>query len=116
MRQAVDAVLSGLPGPREGRVWRPSSIRTGFENAVETAGLDGFRFHDLRHHFASWYVMRGGSLQALKEILGHTPLAMTMRYAHLAPEHLRTEILKTEKPREFSTWSAKMLKSSPLLA
>src|SRR5262249_41544091 len=52
----------------------------------------------LRHqHFASWFVMRGGSLQALKEILGHASLAMTMRYAHLAPEHLRNEIIKTER-------------------
>ena len=41
--------------------------------------------------------MRGGSLQALKEILGHATLAMTVRYAHLAPEHLRSEVVKTER-------------------
>jgi len=40
--------------------------------------------------------MRGGSLQALKEILGHSTLTMTLRYAHLAPEHLRGEMAKTE--------------------
>jgi hypothetical protein len=44
--------------------------------------------------------MRGGSLQALKETLGHATLAMTMRYAHLAPEHIRSEITKTERPVE----------------
>jgi site-specific recombinase XerD len=43
--------------------------------------------------------MRGGSLQALKEILGHATLAMTMRYAHLAPEHLRAEVAKDRAPR-----------------
>jgi site-specific recombinase XerD len=49
-------------------------------------------FHDLRHHFASWFVMRGGTLQALREILGHKDLSLTLRYAHLSPGHLRSEI------------------------
>jgi len=42
-------------------------------------------------------MMRGGSLQALKEILGYTDLKMTLRYAHLAPDHLRGEMMKTER-------------------
>jgi integrase len=99
MRQAVYDVLAGLPGEREGRVWRSGNIRTAFENAVEQAKLDDFHFHDCRHHFASWFVMRGGSLQALKEILGHADLKMTLRYAHLAPDHLRSEMVKTEVQR-----------------
>jgi integrase len=97
MRQAVYNVLAGLPGEREGRVWRQRKIRTAFDSAVVAAKLDDFRFHDLRHHFASWFVMRGGSLQALKELLGHADLKMTLRYAHLAPEHLRSEMAKTER-------------------
>ena len=97
MRQAVYDVLSSLSAPREGRVWRSGDFRTAFENAVREAKLDNFHFHDCRHHFASWFVMRGGSLQALKEILGHATLAMTVRYAHLAPEHLRSEVVKTER-------------------
>lgn len=96
MRQAVYDVLAGLPGGREGRVWPTGNIRTAFENAVEEAKLDNFHFHDTRHHFASWFVMRGGSLQALKEMLGHADLKMTLRYAHLAPDHLRGEMVKTE--------------------
>jgi len=44
--------------------------------------------------------MRGGSLQALKELLGHADLKMTLRYAHLSPDHLRAEVEKTEKPGE----------------
>lgn len=59
-----------------------------------------------KYLFASWFVMRGGNIQALKEILGHASLAMTLRYAHLAPEHLRSEIVKTERrthPAEVST-------------
>src|SRR5262249_19033857 len=58
-----------------------------------------FRFNDSRHHFASWFVIRGGSLQALKEILGHADLKMALRYAHLAPDHLRREIARTDRPR-----------------
>ncbi len=78
-------------------MWRQRKVRRAFETAVAAAGLDDFRFHDFRHHFASWFVMRGGSLQALKELLGHADLKMTLRYAHLSPEHLRDEIVKTDR-------------------
>jgi integrase len=98
MRQAVYTALTGLPRAREGRVWPAGSIRTAFENAVADAKLDApFHFHDTRHHFASWYVMRGGALPALQQILGHATLAMTMKYAHLSPKHLRDEMARTER-------------------
>jgi site-specific recombinase XerD len=98
MRQPVYDILSAMPEPRQGRVWQQRKIRTAFESAVELAKLDDFHFHDCRHHYASWFVMRGGKLQALKEILGHADLTMTLRYAHLAPDHLRSEVAKTERP------------------
>jgi site-specific recombinase XerD len=94
------SVLAALPELREGRVFRTRSIRTAFENAVEEAKLDDLHFHDLRHHFASQFVMRGGSLPALQKILGHADLKMTLRYAHLAPHYLRDEIAKTERPAQ----------------
>jgi site-specific recombinase XerD len=53
-------------------------------------------FHTLRHTFASWAVMRGVSLKELQELLGHSSLAMTMRYAHLAPERLRSAVTRLE--------------------
>ncbi|WP_226648177.1 tyrosine-type recombinase/integrase [Microbulbifer variabilis] len=50
--------------------------------------------HVLRHTFASHFIMRGGNLLTLKEILGHSDIKMTMRYAHLSPEHLEDAISK----------------------
>jgi hypothetical protein len=44
------------------------------------------RFHDLRHTFASHWVMTGGSIFKLQKVLGHKSVQMTMRYAHLAPD------------------------------
>ncbi len=98
MRQAVYDVFSARPGAREGRVWPAGSVRKSFGKAVEAAKPDTpFRFHDTRHHFASWFVIRGGALPALQQILGHASLSMTLRYAHLSPKHLRDEIEKTER-------------------
>ena len=100
MRQAVYNVLASLPEPHQGPVWKRGDVRTSFEHAVAEAKLDDFHFHDCRHHFASWFVMRGGSLQALQKILGHATLAMTQRYAHLSPDYLRSEVAKTERRPE----------------
>jgi hypothetical protein len=59
--------------------------------------LDDWRFHDCRHHFASWFMMRGGgNLLALCRAC--PKLSMTEKYAHLAPDQLRNEITRTERP------------------
>jgi integrase len=79
---------------RGGTAW--GQIRTAFAGALIRAGITHFRFHDLRHTFASHFMMRGGSLYGLKEILGHSDLKMTMRYAHLSPQHLRAGVMKLE--------------------
>jgi integrase len=79
-----------------GSVWPGRRFpRKAWETAVERAGIEDFHFHDTRHHFASWFMMRGGKLEALQKILGHASLAMTQRYAHLSPEYLRAEMGKT---------------------
>ena len=71
-------------------------IKRAYNSAVEAADLDDVTFHTLRHTFASWAVMRGVTLKELQELLGHSSLTMTMRYAHLAPEHLRMAVSRLE--------------------
>ena len=63
-----------------------------FREGVERAGLvlpDGQMTHVLRHTFASHFMMNGGNILTLQRILGHANVTMTMRYAHMAPEHLQ---------------------------
>lgn len=58
------------------------------------APADGHPWHMLRHTFASHYVMSGGNLLALQRLLGHSTPTMTMRYAHLAPDYLASEVAR----------------------
>lgn len=69
-----------------------TSSESAFKKAIERAEIDlpeGQMTHALRHSFASHFMMRGGSILTLQRILGHASLTMTMRYAHLAPDHLQ---------------------------
>lgn len=64
-----------------------------FKIAQKKAGIEyPIRFHDLRHTFASHYMMNGGSVFDLQKILGHSDIQMTMRYSHLSPEHLQNSV------------------------
>jgi integrase len=88
---------------REGRMLLPSSrvfqeslhrvLRRGaFENVIRNGKSRPYiRFHDLRHTFASHWVMNGGDLFKLQKILGHKTVQMTMRYAHLQPAAFRDD-------------------------
>jgi len=69
-----------------------SSLRHAFDKIVEKACIEDFRFHDLRHTFATRLIQNGVDLYKVKELLGHKTITMTMRYAHHYPESLRSSI------------------------
>ena len=71
---------------------RWNDIRHPFDGACKTAGLSDLHFHDLRHTFASWLMMRGVPLATVSNLLGHTSPTMTLRYAHLSPKHLTSAV------------------------
>jgi integrase len=73
-----------------------SNIRGRFHRALRAIGIDGFRWHDLRHTFASHLVMAGVNLTSVKELMGHKTVAMTLRYAHLAPDFQRDAITRLD--------------------
>jgi len=64
-------------------------IRHPFDRDQKLNEMRRISFHDLRHTFASHFVMKGGSIYDLKELLGHSDVATSMRYAHPAPSHLK---------------------------
>lgn len=75
---------------RKGRVFDVTNFRKRWDRVIKDAGLDDFRFHDLRHTFASWARMAGADLADICEALGHSNVAVTMRYAHIEPAHHKT--------------------------
>ena len=79
-----DRIFPPKPGATSGR----QRVEGSFEDLLERAGIRDFRFHDLRHTFASWYMMNGGDLYELAKILGHSNIKMTERYAKLGRQHI----------------------------
>src|SRR5271166_1274974 len=73
-----------------------------FDDAVLEAGVKNFRWHDLRHTFASRLRMKGAPLEDIADLLGHTSLTMTRRYAHLGPNKLHA-VVSLLKPTATTT-------------
>lgn len=61
---------------------------TAWNVSLKRAGIDNFRFHDLRHTWASWLVQSGVPISALQEMGGWESIGMVKRYAHLSPNNL----------------------------
>jgi integrase len=89
--QGLADLLPRVRGP----LFRP--CRRSFERAIKRTGLvfpEGQMTHILRHTFASHFMMNGGNILVLRQILGHADIKDTMRYAHFAPDHLDDAITK----------------------
>lgn len=81
----LSAALSAMP-ERKGRVFDTRNFEKRWRAALKDAGLNDFRFHDLRHTFASWARQSGADIADVKDALGHSDISMTMRYAHIKPD------------------------------
>ena len=83
------------------RLWR---IDRSFHHAMTRAGIEGFRFHDLRHTHASHLAMRGVPLETIGALLGHKDPKMTKRYAHLSPASLKAAVTTLENLQTETIW------------
>ena len=83
-------------------------VQKGFQSALKRAGIEDFRFHDLRHTFASYLVMSGVYIRTVQQYLGHKKIEMTMRYSHLSPSHLEQGVNRLR----FGTFLAQSKSSS----
>ncbi|MCP4473504.1 MAG: site-specific integrase [Gammaproteobacteria bacterium] len=77
-----------------------TSIKKSWKALMQRANIENFTWHDMRHDYASQLVMSGVDLNTVRELLGHSDIKMTLRYAHLAPEHKKDAIIKLGKRRD----------------
>lgn len=89
LREAYGKRESDLVFHLQGKILDKSNLRNRhFDKDIKEAGVSKIRIHDMRHTFASHYVMNGGNVYALQAILGHSDIKMTQRYAHLSKSYL----------------------------
>jgi integrase len=96
----------------DGRMFHRNQTYAPLAHAIKRAGLQPFGWHTTRHTFASHLVMRGVPLKAVQELLGHSTILMTMRYAHLAPDIVRDAVRLLDLPAN-DAGSSKNLPNSP---
>lgn len=70
----------------------PNNFARAWTTALRNSHIEDFRWHDLRHTSASYMVMAGISLRTVADILGHSNISMTFKYAHLSPLHLSSAL------------------------
>lgn len=83
----IRRIDSDLVFPSPHKPSRPVNVQNIFKQAVHSANIENFRFHDLRHSAASYLAMNGASLVEIADVLGHKTLQMVKRYSHLSEQH-----------------------------
>jgi integrase len=78
---------------------RIQDVKKAFGTACRKAGITDFRIHDLRHTCAAWLVSSMVPLTEVRDLLGHSTVKMTERYAHLAPENVPAAVARLETDR-----------------
>jgi integrase len=106
LSEAAKAILRGLSSWMHSAYVFPSPQNPGqpmqgrhfvvkvYDSALGQAKIEGATWHTLRHTFASRAVMAGVDIRTVQELMGHSTITMTMRYAHLSPDHLRAAVNK----------------------
>jgi integrase len=94
-KEVLDSWRAQCGSPKTGYVFagrdgKPrDNIKRAWHAVLADAGITNFRWHDMRHDFASRLVQRGVPLNTVRELLGHSDIKLTLIYSHLAPSHLR---------------------------
>ena len=86
-------------------------VKTSFKSALRRAKIHDFRFHDLRHTFASHMVMAGVDITTVSRLMGHKSLSMTLRYSHLAPAHKKSAVSVLD--RSFGEFGSRLVHVFP---
>ncbi len=88
---SLKQTLCGLASKNTGKVFSLTvpMVEHDFKKTLKKCNITGIRFHDLRHTFASHFIMKGGRITELQRMLGHSSTELTNRYAHLSPTYLR---------------------------
>jgi len=84
-KQSAPTAEYAFASPRTGG--RLTDLKKAFEGVLTAAKIENFRFHDLRHTFASRLVMAGVDINTVRELMTHADIKMTLVYAHLSPDH-----------------------------
>jgi integrase len=117
LREALNKIVRRVDVPyvfHDGEGRRYTDIKKGFAGACKRAGITDFKFHDLRHTFASLLVMGGVDLVTVGNLLGHKEIKMTLRYSHLSPSHKAASIGVLDLALQTPTNYTKTIQSAAL--